>query len=70
MTELTERIRRLFYGARNPGNASDALRNVCQLEWTGTLAAPLAFEEPPTEPIELDQRQVPWELREDPPDRN
>ena len=45
-------------------------RNVGQLEWTGTLAAPLAFEEPPTEPIELDQRQVPWELREDPPDRN
>ena len=61
---------RLFYGGRRPANASDAFRNVGQLEWTGTRAAPLPFGEPPPEPVELDQRELPWELREEAPDRN
>ncbi len=56
-------IRRAFYGKRDASNAADAFRNIGQLQFTGRPADPLPFHGP-TETVELDESELPWELRE------
>lgn len=63
MASLTAIIRRAFYGKRPSSNVSDAFRNIGQLQFTGRLADPVPFHGP-TEPVELDERELPWELRD------
>jgi hypothetical protein len=65
MPSLMAHIRRLVYGRRDPSIASEAFRNIGQLELTGNLAQPLPFHDAPEQPIDLDQEHLPWELRED-----
>jgi hypothetical protein len=65
MASLTAIIRRAFYGDRSPASGSEALRNIGQLQFTGRLADPIPFQDPPPDVVELDQRELPWELREE-----
>lgn len=62
---LFSRIRRVAYGRRDASNASEAFRNIAQLQTTGAFAEPLPFQHPPDERIVLDARELPDELRDD-----
>lgn len=64
---VLERIRIIVFGrSRDRASAQNALGNIGQIEVFGAVVQQPAFGEPPAEPIELDQTELPWELRDDP----
>ncbi|MDQ1584265.1 MAG: hypothetical protein QOF36_2319 [Microbacteriaceae bacterium] len=65
MTSFMQRVRRVVYGSSDPSNFADAIRNVGQIELTGSPAAPEPFRGIVTESAQLDPDELPWELRDD-----
>ena len=60
-----ERIRIIMFGRnRDRASAQNVLGNVGQIEVFGAVVQQPAFPAAPEEPIELDPREIPWELRD------
>jgi hypothetical protein len=60
------KLRDLFYGRGNTSRLNSPLRKITP-GVTGTTWRGTGFDDPPPEPVELDEENLPWELKEDSP---